>query len=184
MYHAFIRDAQTSVSLHVNPVVSYAEVNLPLPASRDLWEAETATQWRDRYLSKGFTNRLPSLVETIQDISQLTDHQNGIDIQFSGLIVLYGIWALVWEYHQCESISKGSEYFDPLLLNSRYKELSQLLQHFRLHSSEWHEPLQSQVILLLELVSMHLHMPLEELQLYAGKEDREAARKANDSARR
>lgn len=183
VYHVFIRDAQTSMSLNVNPLISYTEGNLPLPEARDLWEADNAMQWRDRYLSRGAPDRLPSLVEVIQDMSQITEHQSRIDTQFSGLIAVHAFWALIWEYHQCNSISKGSGYWNQLVLVSRYRELSQLLRTFHLNSSEWLEKPQSQITMVLELISMHLHMSLEELELYAGKEDKEAARKVNDSAR-
>ena len=174
------------MSLHVNPLISYAELSLPLPASQDLWQAIDASQWKQMYFLKdpAGPNRLPSFNEALQDISQLSVHQALLDSQLSGLVILCGLWRLIWEYRQLASMAKDqSGHWNGLILSSRHQELSQALQHFKMNSAEWPTPLSPEVRLVEELVSMHLYMSFEELQLYAGKEDRKEAVKVYYSAR-
>lgn len=168
--------------LNVNPLVSYAELELPLPSIRSLWEAKSSTEWRDAYLASGLTGRerLPSLVDAMRDMSRL---QTRVDSQFAGFVVLHGLAAMVTEYHRFSFISKGSsKHWNGLVISSRHQELSQALQHFRMVCYEWSEFPGPEVFLVHEVISMFLYMSLEELQLFAGKEDKREARRVYHSA--
>lgn len=185
-YHAFLHDARVSLTLHVSPTISYAELHLPMPAAKELWAAADAEQWKKAYLARHSAPvpRVVSLTEALQDMSSITHCRAQIDVQYSALILLHGLWSLVWEYRQLSSIGGvQSKYWNGLVLSSRHAELCSALQQFRLDSLKW-GVLCPRVRLDLELISMHLHMSLEELQLYAGKEDIEEAQQAYNSARR
>ena len=52
VYHMFIHDVQASVLLSINPLISYVELDLPLPSCRKLWDAKSATDWKMFYLEK------------------------------------------------------------------------------------------------------------------------------------
>lgn len=69
--------------LNVSPLISYAELELPLPSIRALWDAKSAAAWRDTYLDLGLlsTERQPSLVEAMRDMSRL---QGAVDLQLAG----------------------------------------------------------------------------------------------------
>lgn len=180
VYHLFLHDSQTSIVLNITQVISYAELELPFPAIRKLWEARTATEWREIYLSEiTSASHLPCLSDALQDMSQLTTFQERIDLQFSSLIVSHALSALISEYHRMKSISRGntSRHWQALLIHSRHQELYEALQHFSMMSLEWRIPPTPLVILVQEVTSMFLHMSLEDLQLFAGKEDRKAARR-------
>lgn len=169
--------------LHVNPIISYAELELPLPFSRELWEAKSAGEWRDIYISTGFqtSERLPSLADLMHDMSQLTTYHGRIDSQLAAFVLLHGVSALVHEYHRLKFVSQGnSSHWHALVISSRQQELGDALQHFRMACSGWHT--RPEIELLLEVISMLLHMSLEELQLFAGKEDKKEARRVYDSA--
>ena len=181
----FCHDGQSSMMLHVNPLISYAELELPLPTSRQLWEAKSAIEWKEIYLSAGplSRERLPSLADLLHDMSQLTIYQGKIDVQMAAFALLYGLFALIREYHRLKFISKGnSKHWHALVINSRHQELSETLQHFRVVCSGWHQAVRPEISLVLEVISMFLHMSLEELQLFAGKEDKNEARRVYHSA--
>ncbi|KAJ5595636.1 hypothetical protein N7450_002094 [Penicillium hetheringtonii] len=182
VYHTFLHDTQSAVTLNVNPLISYADLDLPLPASRELWEASSADDWKELY-SNITPERIPSLADLLRDMSQLSAFQDHIDTQMSALVLLHGLSALINEYHRLRFISSSnSKHWHALVTNSRQQELDQALQHFRLVSSELHVKCRPEIILVCEVVSMLLHMSLEELQLFAGKEDKQEARRVYHSA--
>jgi predicted heme/steroid binding protein len=91
--------------------------------------------------------------------------------------------ALINEYHRLKFISQGdSKHWNALVINSRQQELSQVLQHFQMISYEWGNMPGPQISLIYEVISMFLFMSLEELQLFAGKEDKKEARRVYHSA--
>lgn len=63
-----------------------------------------------------------------------------------------------------------------LLLSSRHQELVKELQHFRLVSSEWPE-LTPREHIILNLLMMNLHVSMDDVQLFAGKEGEEQAQR-------
>ncbi|KAI9037564.1 putative C6 and C2H2 transcription factor RegA-like [Aspergillus affinis] len=183
-HHLFLHDAQSAMMLNVTPILSYAELELPFPAVRALWDAKSADAWRDIYLRTGAgPSRLPSLVDTLHDMSELSAFRGYIDLHLSTLVLLHGLSALINEYHRLKFISKGnSKHWNALVINSRQQELSQILSHFRMLYHEFAEIPSPQILLIYEMISMFLYMSLEELQLFAGKEDKKEARRVYQSA--
>ena len=170
------------MALNINPIISYADMELPLPASRQLWDAKSAIEWKGLFRTTA-PERLPSLADLLRDMSQLTVFQDRIDTQFAASVLVHGLSALVNEYHRLKFIStSNSKHWHALVTNSRQQELDQALQHFRMVCSELHVQCRPEVILVCEVVSMLLYMSLEELQLFAGKEDKQEARRVYHSA--
>ena len=71
VFHAYLRDAQVSMTQFCNPSMSYAEHTLPLPCSKELWFSRTAEEFKIRYLEVGAAEgkRPPSLGDLLRDIS-------------------------------------------------------------------------------------------------------------------
>ncbi|GFF54579.1 hypothetical protein IFM58399_09858 [Aspergillus lentulus] len=185
IHHMFLHDAQSAMMLNVNPIISYSELELPLPAPRSLWEAKSAKDWKEAYLASGLSSRgrTPSLVDSLQDLSQLSAYQSRIDLQLSTLALIHGLSTLVSEYHRQKCITKDhSKHWNALVISSRHQELTQALQHLRMLCFEMSSALGPGIVLVFELISMFLHMSLEELQLFAGKEDKNEARRVYHSA--
>jgi hypothetical protein len=167
----------------VNPVISYSEITLPLPHPKDLWFAKSAKDWKQFYLSKIATQQEKelSLRDLIRNISTLSTNQTRIDFQFSALIYLHAIWVMIWEYRQLDTIHRSSGPNIPspdspyTTLESRNKELCHILRQFQQESSRWNKT--SQETLVLNLLLMYLHVSLDDLQLFAGKDGEEQARK-------
>jgi hypothetical protein len=181
-FHLFINDAQTSMSLVIPPLVSYAELTLEFPESRALWLSKNANDWKNLYLAKRSGERLPHLAQCIHDVTPLSKSQNAVDLQMSILIILYGIWTLIWEYRQLNSVSKlqspEHRWNGGLMSSSWHQELCQILYHFRMHASEWENGMKPEAILIQERSLMNLHVSFEDVQLFAGKEGEEEARRA------
>ena len=180
--HLFRHDLEASVSLLSSPLISYAELYLPLPESEKLWHSPSAEQWKALYIQANSTprhNRQPSLVDVIQDLDILGTKEIYVDQRQASMAVLGAAWRMIWEYRQLDSSMKDitNQWSNGnLLMSSRHSELTKLLQCFRISSVE-----DAKVTLILELLLMHLHMSLDDVQLFAGVEGEEEARRVYPS---
>jgi hypothetical protein len=183
VFHLLIRDAQTTISLLVPPLISYAEVSLDMPAVQDLWTARTAIEWRTTYLRIGplLEERPPSLPRCIHDTTSLSRLQLAVDIRLSTLIVLYGISTLIWEYRQLSSVVKlhpaTTQWNSALITTSLHQELVQLLTNIHMTASDWQPSIPIAATLAYERSLLNLHVSFEDLQFFAGKDGEEEARR-------
>ncbi|KAI1338659.1 c6 zinc finger domain-containing protein [Xylariaceae sp. FL0016] len=172
-YHAFLTDAQSSMAMGTNPVISYAEMSTPLPESRELWFAEDAEQWKSVYLRKPRTQSPLSLVDYLRRTVEIPEYH---DLQFSQVIILHGIWGLIWQHRQLESTlqTAGQGHAAITLLR---QEVIQALQRFQVHFlGGGQDDLCPNACLLLELLHMYVHVSLDDVEYFAGKGDIEDAR--------
>ncbi|KAF5008273.1 hypothetical protein FDECE_5437 [Fusarium decemcellulare] len=184
VFHCFLRDSQQSMTALTNPVMSYAELTLPLPASKDLWYAKTAKEWKAIYLEReaGQTKRAPSVGDLFYNLNLLAANRHRIDVKLSAAVYLHAFWALVLEYRSlCSSCRTRSYTAGAIggygsLLSSRQQQLVQDLQAFQAMTADWPE-VSAQERLGLNLLMMHLHVSLDDLQLFAGKEGEDQARR-------
>lgn len=168
-----------------NPVMSYAELTLPLPASKELWYAKTARDWKHAYLRRedGHVKRAPSVGDLFRDLNLLAENRHRLDVQLSAAIYLQAYWLLILEYRNlCSSYRIRSYTQDPYgntnsLLNARRHQLLQDLQTFKVTTMNWPE-ITAQERLLLNQLMMALHISIDDLQLFAGKEGDEQAHRA------
>ncbi|KAK1600644.1 uncharacterized protein LY79DRAFT_585978 [Colletotrichum navitas] len=184
LFHCFVRDAQTSMTTLTNPSMSYSELTLPLPEARELWFAKTATEWKIHYLKRnaGQNSRPPSTCDLFKDINLLATNRQRLDLQFAISIFLHGYWALILEYLQLCAVLRtrtwlNSETKSGEVLRARHAELCKDLQGFLQVTSNWHEMLSAQESLVLHLLMMNLHLSLNDLQLFSGKEGEDQARR-------
>lgn len=178
-FHLFQHDTQASIALSTNPLVSYAEMQLPLPAPRELWLADSAAKWKMIYQSSldtgsPFDGR-EGLVDCMKEVGLLNTLSSVADAGESTLHFLYGIWRMIWEYKQLYSTLRSDVYDSSLVMRSRYQDLVALLKRFRVSSDELAHGSTRRCVLILELILMHLHVSLEDIQLFAGLEGQEEA---------
>ncbi len=185
VFHCYLRDAQVSITTLTPPHISYSELTLPLPESRKLWFARTAQEWQMHYLdvAASETKRPPALGDLFREIMLLSANHRRLDLQLAISIYLHGFWTLIWEFRQLTAVhrsdvsSPGLTGQNPnVILSSRHQELVKLLQNFQVASSGWHE-LSAQERVLLHLLQMNLHVSLDDLQLFSGKEGEDQARR-------
>ncbi|PNY28033.1 Early growth response protein 3 [Tolypocladium capitatum] len=184
VFHCYVREAQISMTTLTNPCMSYSELTLPLPESMELWFARNAVEWKARYLERngGQNRRLPSVGDLFHDVHLLTQNHMRLDVQYSISIFLHGFWALVLEYRQLSSVHRTRSYANSLggnpisLLGSRHQELVKDLQSFQLIASGWQD-MSAREHLLLNILMMNLHVSLDDMQLFSGKEGEDQARR-------
>jgi hypothetical protein len=176
VFYLFEYDTRQSITLFTNPLISYAELGLPLPEAGSLWLAATAEKWKQTYMSLDHNKqREPSLTDLLQDVELLGEGHDMFDETTASQALLSAAWRLIWEYRQMCSISRGhasSWSNSNLLLSSRLTELTKLLDCVKMSSHA-----NVAMTLSLELLLMHLHISLEEMHLFAGAEGHSEARR-------
>ncbi|CAJ2501732.1 Uu.00g045850.m01.CDS01 [Anthostomella pinea] len=191
-FHCYLRDSQTSMTTLSTPTMSYAELTLPLPESKELWFARTALEWKRQFLprSAGQSKRPPCLGDILRDINLLMTNHRRLDAQFTVSIYLHAFWNLIFEWRQLSAVHRSNTFLNNyqagpnLILNSRHQELCKALSSFQLVTADWHASLSAQESLLLNLVLLNLHVCLDDLQLFAGKEGEDQARRVYPILRR
>ncbi|KAF2152842.1 hypothetical protein K461DRAFT_293162 [Myriangium duriaei CBS 260.36] len=176
-------DSQASISLFTNPNISYAELALPLPHHQALWHASSAIKWRDLYVARekeglSPTTIPPSILDVLQNLENFVPGTAKFDCSIATEALISAAWGLVREYRQHSSISQiGTPQWSSgiMLLSSRLVELKGLLDCIRMGLHETRTASSSFVFL--EVLSMHLQMPLETVHLFAGIEGSEEAKR-------
>ncbi|KAM5351599.1 hypothetical protein ACJ41O_004322 [Fusarium nematophilum] len=184
VFHCFLRDSQQSMTALTNPVMSYAELTLPLPASKRLWYAKTAAEWKSIYLEleAGQTKRAPSVGDLLYDMNLFAANRHRVDVQLSAAIYLHAFWATILEYRSLCSACRTRSYArtglgaPSALLSSRHQQLVQDLQNFQSVTADWPE-ISAKERLVLNLLMMNLHVSMDDLQLFSGKEGEDQARR-------
>jgi hypothetical protein len=178
-----MHDMQTSIAFLTNPLISYTEMTFPLPASRDLWFANSAAEWRDTYLRKGIliASQTPSFMDGIHDVTLFELAQDRIDSQMCSLARLYSQWAQISTYRESCKLSScnphaGQNATSQLWVTSQQNELYRNVQvvYDKLRQMT-KQP--AEVLLATELLKMSLNVSIEELQRFAGKAGEEDARR-------
>jgi hypothetical protein len=187
VYQLFAQDCHTSIALLVNPSISAAELHLPLPLSGKLWAATTAQEWQS--ILQMYTTQIPSLADCINDITNFTHARDRVDFIPSALSILHGYWGLIWSFRQLVSINNSSTVdgaaISPLMIVARKHELLEVLNRFRAHVISYAErSVQHTLDLIVDLLTMYLHVSMEELQVFAGKEGIEDSRRVFPRLRR
>lgn len=171
------------MSLLSQPLISYAELNLTPPCHQDLWNASNALQWKTAYLTHIRSEDATSHARRcmLDDVSYILGHQQILDVDVSLLLAIASTWPHLWQYREMLTSSKDTEgsglRHGSLIVSSRRQEVLQMLERIRLHIKEWCDELQPVAWLLHEQCSMHLCASLEDVQILAGKEGEEEARR-------
>lgn len=133
VFHVFEHDILMSMAKHRQPVISYAELTLPLPFSRELWLAPSAEAWRNAFLERVASGEkhdvcLRSLLANGRPASCLA---NSLDHGLASTAILYGNSAQVWEHIQQSTLRDNEIDEDPchqLWMHSRHQSLYQKLK--------------------------------------------------------
>lgn len=110
VHHLFEHDMLVTHAKHRQPVMSFAELLLPLPASRDLWLAPDAEAWLSLYThSQAETGSFDISVHYLSTEDRLAGALfGGYDKKLLVGMKLSAIAAQVWTYQQMRSLSGGS----------------------------------------------------------------------------
>ncbi|KAB5576183.1 fungal-specific transcription factor domain-containing protein [Coniochaeta sp. 2T2.1] len=138
-FRVFQHDTNTSMALLVNPLISYAEVQLLLPDSDDMWSASSVEHWKVAYLFAQNSPKALTVADIMDNPEVLHCHGNVVDAVMTAQAFLSCSWSLTWDMNT-------------------------------------YIPSEEDVVMRLELVLLHLHMPFEDLQVFAGMEGPDQAR--------
>ncbi|KAH8662245.1 hypothetical protein BX600DRAFT_315390 [Xylariales sp. PMI_506] len=185
--HVFFHDAQGSIAVQRNPLMSYTELSISLPAARDLWRAPTAEAWRDVYLRKKPLPPgagLPRVLEIMPCVDILDSLEDFVDMELCYAAVLYGFWGQVSAYREANKFyqqgnqnKRNPAFSHRLWLTSQHKELYHEISEFALQiSSSSRSPIA--LSLVADLLMMILYVSPAELQRFAGKEGEDEAKHA------
>lgn len=185
-YHVFLYTVQVSVAFQTPPLLSYAEITLELPAPQAVWRARTAEEWRDQYFAHRLGGPLPTFVSSMCDAQTMGFVRGSIDLELTLYLVLLSHWCLAWEYTQLSSANKAQanndlQWAGTLLASSKCQELRRLLDSFYVAIEDWKVFVPKEVHMMSQLLRMNLCVALEDLQLIAGKEGPEEARRVYPS---
>lgn len=140
-------DFNSSMYLMVNPLISYAELSLPLPCSPALWTASSAQQWKSLMIQHPLlAHQPPSVVDFLDDPGAFKPSNQRpiplLDQAIANEAAIACAWSLAWEYIQLSTLHRSSSSpshnptkprrWNTFLLTSRREELVKLLEHFRL----------------------------------------------------
>jgi hypothetical protein len=162
------------------PPMTHAEMHTTLPAARALWNAPSADAWRTAWLSLGPPAQV-TLHACIEELNSLSVLGNCVDIRYTTLAVLSGLWLNTWQYKErlkaCEVTSGAMRSTHALSIQALYQEARESLESFATVHIQWLGPMDPSLVVLHERQLMYLHVSLEELQLLGGKDGELEARR-------
>jgi hypothetical protein len=185
VYHMYIHCIQEAyMTSTAGMQLSFSELAVPLPESRELWLAQSADQWKDVFLrlQPDCFSRAPSALECVADPSKTRLLPEIYDSEFAQLAQVYIVSTLVREFKQTQCIFavKDSSLTKETVIadESQEKRLAQILYGIRVgHESSTSN--QSVIWnMLRELSSMHLYAFFDQIELFAGREGPEEAQAA------
>jgi hypothetical protein len=175
VFRVLQHDTDSSMALLTNPLISYAEVQLPLPSSHDLWSASNPEQWKTVFLSQAHIPPI-ALGDCLDDPELISKGQTPAQVATNSLACLSVAWRLSWEYLQLSTLrTNGPRRWNGLLIESRREELLKLLDNFRICMG-FPLPENQDVVMRIDVILLHIYMPFEKIQIFAGMEGPEQAR--------
>jgi hypothetical protein len=124
VYHLFEHDMHMTMVKHRPPLITYAELTLPLPSSKLLWLAASARIWRAQYFDTETAAEPPSLKWLLQDEHALSYQNPKIDSSLARSMVFHGIAAQIWAHtQQSVLLSKGSDASSQLWAQFHHEKL-------------------------------------------------------------
>ncbi|KAH7413212.1 hypothetical protein BKA64DRAFT_348221 [Cadophora sp. MPI-SDFR-AT-0126] len=177
--HLFLHDTRASVALQKGPLISFTELSFSLPASRALFLASSAAEWKAKYLEHRtpLWRAPPRLLDALHDITILDDLQDECDVALCYTALLHGFWGQIWAYLEgCKFHLAGHkpDSAHQLWLTTQHRELYRDIEAFKLSLARGAKN-SPDLLLTVELFLMILYVSPEELQRFAGKGGEEAA---------
>lgn len=173
VHHLFEHDILVCVTKYRQPIVSYAELSLPLPACRELWLAASSTAWRDIYNSMAHNGQLGSRALSVRhllaDCDLLKSIPPGKDGPFATSTALYGIAAEIWHWEQQKALilvnDREGDADDELWLRAKHQKLLGTLEKFRSNLDN----ASANINLTHQYLSMILFVRVDTVMRFAGK---------------
>ncbi|TKA69896.1 hypothetical protein B0A55_07526 [Friedmanniomyces simplex] len=173
--HTFLHDSQLAILYAKNPLISPAQIMMPLPACRELWLAPNSHAWRNAYIRLGPPSQAetPAMMEFFGHNAVLDQSVGVYDKVLCMLVACHGLGHEIWQYRAHARLLAGWK-------NTNFRR-DRRIDHLRLQrdllddltSFQAHCDLQAnytpEIMLRLELLMMLLHVDIEDVQTFSGK---------------
>jgi hypothetical protein len=175
VYHLFEHDIYMTMVNHRQPLLSYAELTLPIPASESLWLAPSATIWRARASDMPPLSSRPSMRSILQEAGSISCLHASFDPHIARSAYIHGQASQTWEHtQQSVLLHELSDPSSQLWSRSRQQKL---YDNFRsmdvvLNSSS------ALVCVFQQFMQMYLHVDLDMVTRFAGRCGEEPAHRA------
>ncbi|KAL4953770.1 hypothetical protein BDW69DRAFT_150717 [Aspergillus filifer] len=171
VYHLFEHDVEAAAAMNRPGLISYTELTLPFPSSRDLWLAPAASVWKALW-EKDYSQNIPfelSLRDLLADPSSMSHLPENADKGVVNSALLHGLMSQVLLFRQHASLTEicrdDSHAVTRLWLQSRQNDLLLSLQT----AVDDMGNIPPNAILFSEFAMMHLHVHFNSIQRFAGQ---------------
>ncbi|KAM5347516.1 hypothetical protein ACJ41O_010521 [Fusarium nematophilum] len=179
LVQTFLFDSQVAICHTRNPLLSPAQMQFPAPAAHELWLAQSPRAWRDAHLrlNQGSPQSSVLMVDIFRDSGLLGELNPSVDRALCTLAACHRLGHDVWQHRQQRRLRASSRGLDELpALKAVQRDLYEDLATLQSLQELSGESIPS-IAITIELLSMLLHVDLEDVQVYCGKLSAEEARK-------
>ncbi|KAI1633842.1 hypothetical protein F4809DRAFT_566635 [Biscogniauxia mediterranea] len=194
VYQVHIICGNESIMNSISSCLSYNELSLRFPGSRQLWLAKSAVSWKEMLQSQVVNEPAPhiSILDCLADLSHLGRLPCYYDTNLARISVLYGILTIVRNYREGHTITEASSpnsvlsRESVLMDDSQHRWLLKVFENLKQTLRVYHPStkLPPAVLLMIELLQIHFYASIEQMELLAGKEGFEEAKMAYSSLQR
>jgi hypothetical protein len=102
VFYTFLHDSQAMLVHMRSPLITPAQMHLPVPCSRELWLAPNAHAWRSAFLAQhpADSGALPSTIDMFSDPELFSSVDHHADKSLCRLLVAHSMAHDVFEYRQ------------------------------------------------------------------------------------
>ncbi|ESZ93895.1 hypothetical protein SBOR_5716 [Sclerotinia borealis F-4128] len=184
----FQHDTRASLALQKAPLISFTELSFSIPASRELFLAESAADWKLKYVEilHSPPTPPPRLINIKHNLCSLEEYRELCDVNLCYEALLNGFWGQIWaigESTRFHAIEENGDSVHRLWITTQQRELYREIESFRDLISGRIQP-QPGLIITAEMFLMALCVSPDELQRFAGKSGQEAASQSLESLQR
>ncbi|TGO07810.1 hypothetical protein BTUL_0244g00070 [Botrytis tulipae] len=164
------------------------ELSFSVPASRELFLAESAADWKSVYMGKSHSSVVPPprLIDIMHNSCSLEDQDESWDVDLCYEAALNGFWGQIWaigESTRFHGIDGNKDSVHRLWITTQQRELYREVENFR-DRILGRAKIPSGLNITAELFLLALCVSPDELQRFAGKSGQEAASQSLKSLER
>lgn len=100
VFFTFLHDSQAMIAHMRSPLITTAQMQLSVPASRDLWLSPNAHTWRSTFLAQISSAGLPSAAEMFSDPENFFHQNHHCDTTLCRLLIAHSLAHEVFQYRQ------------------------------------------------------------------------------------
>ncbi|TGO19721.1 hypothetical protein BPAE_0336g00010 [Botrytis paeoniae] len=172
-------DTRSSLALQKPPLINFTELSFSIPASRELFLAGSAADWKSKYIGKLHSPVVqpPRLIDIMHNSCCLEDLDESWDIDLCYEAALNGFWGQIWaigESTRFHGIDGNKDSVHRLWITTQQRELYREVESFR-DLILGRAKIRSGLNITAELFLLALCVSPNELQRFAGRSGQEAA---------